>query len=391
LCSAFNQGEVQGKLEGPDVHTGTVYQVAFNATGSQFATCSADKTVKVWDTASKACVNTYRFGGEKPQSEDMQVALDWGGDNLVSMSLGGKINVINTSNNTTRVITGHQETCESMDVHKDSGRVVTGAFSGKLFYLTDGAAADFPVSHSKRVSGVATAGDTTFTVGWDDQLRIVEMNSIFDTPSISVTLPGQPVGVSACASLDKANTTCLVSTLKGAVVVKNGKIAYTGAPTVWDPACCAMSPDGHLAAIGGKDNNVHLYNVDHASGALTEAGVLESRAAITCLAFSNDSTKLCTGDADRKVLVWDCSTKSFWCGAGHTASVTSCAWSPCGQFVVSGSLDSNIIFWSPEEKRLKETIKYAHVGGVKVVKYLNKSEIVTCGADGCIKYWEVPV
>jgi WD40 repeat protein len=321
----------------------------------------------------------------------MQVAVDWRGDNLISMSLGGQLNLI-SGGNPPRAITGHQETVEALDVHPESGRVVTGAFNGRLYCLTDGAAADFPVSHSKRVSGVAIAGDTAFTAGWDDQLRIVELNSIFDTASVSITLPGQPVGISACASLDKAHTTCLVATRKGAVVIKNGQIAYTGKEPTWDATCAALSPDGCLAAIGEKNNKVHLYNVDQGSGALTESGELDLRGGITSLAFNPSSNMLCVGDGNRALTVYDANTKeraiTGW--SFHAAAITSCAFSPCGQFVASGSLDSNIIVWSVQDKTKKEIIKFAHTGGVQCVRFLSSGEMVSAGADGCVKYWDTP-
>jgi WD40 repeat protein len=40
------------------------------------ATCSLDKTVKVWDAATGACVTTYTFG-ESPTVADMQCAVAW--------------------------------------------------------------------------------------------------------------------------------------------------------------------------------------------------------------------------------------------------------------------------------------------------------------------------
>ncbi len=43
-------------------HAGAVRQVAFGADGSEFLSCSYDRTVKAWDTETGACTGSYGNG-----------------------------------------------------------------------------------------------------------------------------------------------------------------------------------------------------------------------------------------------------------------------------------------------------------------------------------------
>lgn len=74
-----------------NAHDGTIYSLSWFPDGSKFATCSADKTVKVW-SAEGELLSTLHVA-EKPTVDDMQMGVVKVNDFLVSVSLSGAINL----------------------------------------------------------------------------------------------------------------------------------------------------------------------------------------------------------------------------------------------------------------------------------------------------------
>jgi WD40 repeat protein len=86
----------------------------------------------------------------------------------------------------------------------------------------------------------------------------------------------------------------------------------------------------------------------------------------------------------------------------HTARISSLAFlqalaSP-STHVVSGSLDTNLYIWSLENISKRVLIKGAGPGGVNCVVWLGDvhvtdskkmGRVLSAGADGCVRVWEV--
>jgi WD40 repeat protein len=74
----------------------------------------------------------------------------------------------------------------------------------------------------------------------------------------------------------------------------------------------------------------------------------------------------------------------------HTARITSVAWSPCGQYLASGSLDGSVIVWDPVRDKCgaaRVTIKNAHRGGVTSLVWRDHETLCSGGFDACVKTW----
>src|SRR6266852_3673412 len=70
---------------------------------------------------------------------------------------------------------------------------------------------------------------------------------------------------------------------------------------------------------------------------------------------------------------------------GHTAPVTSVAFSPAGTMLVSGSEDQTARLWSLATGQERETFR-GHVGPVLSVTFAHDGELIASGsADGTIK------
>jgi WD40 repeat protein len=148
--------------------------------------------------------------------------------------------------------------------------------------------------------------------------------------------------------------------------------------------CGAFSNDGKWIATAGEDKRIVLWNARTGQAAL-DAPLEGHSAAITSLAFSEDGKRLVTGSRDNTAKLWDLQMtqsssetsavpanglptatsvvdqkpqpvpavapepnlrgKELLTLRGHSAEITSVAFSPDGRFVLTASLDSSAILW----------------------------------------------
>ena len=269
-----------------DAHTGGVYSVAFSPDGTQIITASADKTVKQWNVASLACEATYTFSAD-PQLGDMQVSVLWTPTAMLSLSLNGNINMLNQANPAapTSIISGHQASISSMYLDKSDGTLYTGSADGVMITrsLSSGVSAKIAGvdkrslcvgAHSNKVTGIGRVGDSIFSVGWDDKLRVTRVGS--NVCSSDVGLNGQPVAL----TIGLGGSVTAVITNKEVCLFRGCDRFSVFTPT-YAAVSVAMFGDEEIA-IGGDDFKTHIYNVS-TPGAFNHIIDIETRSVVTAL------------------------------------------------------------------------------------------------------------
>ncbi|KUF90143.1 hypothetical protein AM588_10004669 [Phytophthora nicotianae] len=325
-------GELVDKF--PAAHQASIYSVCWSPDGTQLLTSSADKTVLLWDVASRSVVTKFTFGGAKPQVKDMQVAVAWCQNHLISLSLSGDLNFLDLDNPSQpkQIVQGHQ---------------------------------------------IASSG-------WDDQLRFA--NDIEYTGATA--LNAQPNGVAITES-----GLAVVSTNKGVKLLRDQKLVFETPEFSWTPTCVAISPSEDLVAIGSQeDMKIHLFDVVNGSSLVESGEITGHLGALTCVSFSPDGSLLAAGDTYREVRVWDVSSRSakvqgMW--VYHSTRVTSVAWAPSGNFIASGSLDERIYIWDVNSPMKKRFFEFSHKDGVTGVSFVSETELVSVGNDACVNYWDL--
>lgn len=377
-----------------NAHDGTIFAVNYSPDGSKFVTASGDKTLKVWDAASLSAITTIPLSPD-PQIGDMQQSVLWVGNNVISLSLNGNLNIFNAADFSAppQVIQGHQSPISAMYLDRDAATLYTGSIDGVVTSrnLSTGVARKLVGTDKKSVSGSAHSGKVVgigfnagsiTSVGFDDTARFasIETNAYYS----DVPLNGQPVALATSAGVVAVATVKEIAIYQGATKVASlGGLAYT-------PTSIAMLGQSEVA-VGGDNSKTHIYDVSGDS--LVAKSTLESRSAISSLAYSPDGNFLAVGTSARVIelyerATWTEKSAGSWCY--HTSKVTCLAWSPSGAFLASGSTDENIFIWNTSKLSSKLNFPFSHAGGVTGVDWLNDKFLVSIGNDHVIASWNIP-
>lgn len=192
-------------------------------------------------------------------------------------------------------------------------------------------------------------------------------------------------GVSAVATAESV----LILDAEGKKLGQQDKLGFS-------PKSVSLDATGKKVFVGGDDNKVHVYEIQ-GSELKTVRDMGSHLGYISALAAHPTLNLLAVGDSVGKIFLYDTETGEVvlqsW--VFHSGRITGLQWSPCGIFLVSGSIDTNVYVWNREKKFQKVAIKNAHVDAVNDVGFLNKSSdsakinVVSVGQDAAVRVWEV--
>jgi len=343
-------------------------------------TCSADKTVKLWDVATQTSTTTFEFGSAV---EDQQVGVLWQGNFLVSLSLSGDLNYLDKASPSkpTKIVQGHSKPTMSVAT-RGSTTFYSGDVSGRIcsWDVATGVATPLANSHSNQASALALSGENLVSAGLDDHVRVSNATNLTQVGSFkSETQP---------KALASRNGTSIFASADSLIVLDGSKKVFS-LPIKYQAYSVAISTDGTEVAVG-TDNDIELYTLN--AHTLKEKKKLSgNRGQIISLAYSPDGQHLAAGDSQRQVIIYTNATGavklSDW--VYHQAKVNSLAWSPSSLRVASGSLDTHVYVWSIEKPEKKIQIKNAHIGSVNSVAFLEENIVLSVGQDGTAKSWTV--
>lgn len=385
-----------------NAHAGGIYSVSFSPDSAYFITASADKTVKLWNAETLALEQTFTISAQ-PQIGDAQVAVLWTKTHILSFSLNGNINILNRASPDApeRVIQSQQVSITALAIDRATQSLFTGSYDGVVCKRSLVAAPDalrvkgtdkFSVcgaAHGNKVTGMAVVQGGLVSVGWDDKIRFSSTEDATAAYHTDLELNGQPIALASCVAT--TDLLLVVTTAEVALFRGTSKVAaLTVAELGFAPTCGALFNESQVA-IGGADFKTHIYALSGES--FTPVTTIETRSAVSALAYSPSGDSLAIGDDGRQVELYDTATwearvKGRW--VFHTSKITTLAWSPEGRYLASGSLDENIYLWSPANPNSKLQIPFTHMGGVTAVEWLAEGKLVSGGNDSAVVTWNVP-
>ncbi|KAF8469073.1 actin cortical patch component [Kalaharituber pfeilii] len=376
-------------------HTGAIFAVSWAQDSKRFVTASADRTVKLWDVETTKAIHTWKFGPETGLTlPHQQVGIVWpnrSDGTIVSVSLSGDLSYLNEKEDKPyRVVHGHQKSITSLGIAQGGKTFWTGSYEGRIcsWDLGKGKATILEgETHTNQVSGIEALGKEVLTVGWDDTLRTVDAAANAFS-NLAISTGGQPKGISPVGK----DGAVAIATQNEVYIWQDGK-KTASVPIKYNPISVAASASGNEIAVGAENNNVYIYTLTPSS--FTESTILKSnRALVSSVAYSSNGTYLAAGDSTGKIVLYSRVKEgeykvetTRW--GFHTGRVNRIAWNEDDTHVVTASLDTNIFVYSVANPGKYLKFLGAHKDGVNAVGWVGKEKVVSAGADGAVKVWEV--
>ncbi|MEO0825430.1 MAG: AAA-like domain-containing protein [Cyanobacteria bacterium J06639_16] len=182
----------------------------------------------------------------------------------------------------------------------------------------------------------------------------------------------------------------LIATASGDQTVKlwakNGQLLHTfaGNATTFG---VAFHPQRPLLAATNLDGSLQIWNLE--SKTLVQAIQAHEGAAWT-LAFSPTGEFLVSGGADQQAKVWNLDGTLLTTLSGHQSMVWQVAVSPVDQTIASASLDNTAKVWTPDGQLLGTLPGALEGGSLWSVAFSAAGNLVATGGDGqVVQLWQL--
>ncbi|KAF9093051.1 hypothetical protein BGX29_010129 [Mortierella sp. GBA35] len=375
-------------------HTGAVKSVAFSPSGHLIATASYDWTVRLWEPETG--VQNHVLKGHTAWVTSVSISPT---NNMVASS--GQDMTVRLWNAITGaalyILRGHTAFVKKVDFSPSGHQLASGSgdHTVRLWDGLTGTPGPILSGHTQSVLTLAYAPDKQqiATGSWDSTVRLWDTHASAllneQGPSIGVveTVASSP-GDSRAGSMrgHPRHSHSSSSSIDFVTPAYAAAVGINSNDHTFSFSAVACSADSQVVATCSIDI-VRLYN------ASTGASTAELRGhsnSVTSLAFSPDSQFLVTGSYDKTARIWKIQTGK--CGMvfeGHTEAVTAVAFSPTGFYIATGSDDRTVRVWSARTGRVFNILS-GHVDVVKSLSYSSDSQLnqlASGGGDFSVKLW----
>jgi WD40 repeat protein len=359
---------------------------AISGGGSELA--QKDYTVRLWDLETGLCLR--ELGGHR--SDVMCVALTPDGRRAVSASDDHTVRVWDLDVGTClRVIEGHSGKVKSVSMTPDGQRAISASDDKtlRLWDVETGACLAVLEGHTAWIDDVSvtpdgrravSAGlDTTIRV-WDLEtgacLQILEGHTMM-VRSVSLTPDGR------CAVSGSMDTTVRVWDLDTGACVS---VLKGHGP--WDVKSVSVSADGRQAVSAGYDRTVQVWDLTRGEDQRAQDGHTH---VVQNVSISGDSRRAVSASRDKTLRVWDLETgECMHVLQGHAKDVTSVSLTTDGRRAVSASVDKTLRVWDLETGACLWVLEGHTVGVVySVIVTADGRRAVSAGGDKTLRLWDV--
>jgi WD40 repeat protein/DNA-binding SARP family transcriptional activator len=405
-ASQLDQSNVQAQLALSDLayapgiwrrmleHTDQVSAVAFDPEGKQALSASWDKTLILWEVSSGQPVRQFSGHSDRVTSvmfnPDGKTALSGSVDTTLIMWDVGSGSII-------RRYEGHRGEITGIAISPD-GRVALSGSSDQtlvLWNLASGEVIRSFTGHNGEVHSIAFSPDGSMIASGSSDTELILWDAA--TGNLIRRFEGH-LGAVTSVAFSPDGETILSGSLDQVLIlwdVESGEPVrrYEGHQDQVNTV--AFSPDGRaVISAGGSEEAFNttqepvLILWDVASGEALNRFKGHS-APVTTAAFSPDGKMVLSGSSDMSLILWGLTSgaeiQQF---EGHSSAVNSVAISADGKIALSGSADTSLIIWEvstgqPIRQIFSDTIIHA------AALSPNGQYVLSGNPDGRLRLWDV--
>jgi len=399
-------GELLGELceAAGKIHKGGIYGISWSPDGQKLMTCSADKTVKIWNMDERYYISNKETQGDDGTAlhcvfnmgtaiDDMQVGCLWSGNNLLSVSLSGCVNYLDMDNPSSpkKIIKGHNKSIISSCLTEDKGTLFTASFSGLICYwdLSTGIAEVVEgKGHTNQVTQMTVSGDTLLTCGMDDTVRFISIADKKYKDDV-IKLDSQPQGISA-GNMGFSVVACLNNEV---IVIQDTKVTHKY-KVKYEPASVAVNSSLGKVLVGTDAASAKVIVYDIEGDQLKETSTFPCNGNVTDIKFSPDNQYVAIASGKKQVKIVctsDFKTEQANWGS-HAGKVNAVAWTPNSQHLASCGIDGAVYTYDVCKPCRQADIRGAHSQSVDVtsIQWSDDNTLITSGRQDCsLKVWQI--
>jgi WD40 repeat protein len=401
-----------------------VLAVAVSGDGKLVASGSADKSIKLFNFAGGAAVRTFLGSAGAVRSVTFRA------DNLQMASVddAGDVQLWDPAQAVTQgVLGGHVGPATSLTYLPDGKSLISSGDDGTLRWWSLPPTQPIPLAGAAPVTRVVktTAGTEVVVGGADGIIRVVtattgavvrplagHVGPVADlasggsvvasgdvtgnirlwTLATGVVLPtvaahdGPIMGL----AVNSAGTQVASAAEDGTVLIRNLPVIGKSFPGSALPVdVTAFSPDGALVAASGMVGGKATIVIRDAASGAVKSTIVGHSAAVTSLAFSADKTKLVSGSSDLTARAWNIAAAQGTELGQFTleAAVTAVAFSADAQHVFSGTAKGVLKQWKLADGA-EVRVFAGHTGAVTSLQ-VSAVSLISGSADSTVRQWNV--
>jgi WD40 repeat protein len=390
-------------------HTGPVSMVAFRMDNLHLVSCGADQLIKLWKIEGNSGKEVQTFRGHKDWVTSVAFSKD--GFHVISASVDKRLKIWEITSRELPLLAEHSSAVETVAVSPDNKLIATGSVDRtiKLWDLKTGVEIATLTGHKQAVMSLIFSPDSKRVIssGSESSILFWDVNPPREIPRTpqQMTVFGRMIRYSPYIATDPKGKTLFVwypadpgrpGTMVEAFDIDNGaplfKFTEDQSRTV---NCLAFSANAKLAATGGKDGSVRLWDIKPNTATVAAGGdwSLFDKIRIADLALTPDGSILVAAGDNGEIKIAKVqgreTLKTF---KGHKAGIAACIISPDGKAFATVGNDNVVTAWSMEGKELRSWNMGAHQGMfvINLAFSADGKHLVTANANTTVYVLDLP-